>query len=187
MTLALSLSSSEQAIDYRIQKEIEILKVAQVDTFLIYSVPCVGCESIVSLDTCLYEEQPWYLLWKQSTNYYLKKIDFCKNYNSILLDTLNPLSFYLANSSKIAGEEIKPPKYMKSKNVAISSSVDHTWFYELTFLVKGKKVFKKVSHYDLTFFAFDNGRKNMYAYYNQHTKLKKLIELIDQLDAEKLE
>jgi hypothetical protein len=184
LIFALPLSSSEQTIDDRVQKEIETLKLSQVDTFLIYSIPCVGCEPIISLDTCSYEEQPWYLLWKQSGNYYLKKIDFCKSHKPTLVDTLNPLSFYLANSTKIDREEIKPPTYMKSKNVAISSTVDHTWFYEMIFLIKDKKVFKKISHYDLTFSAFDNGRKSIYAYYNQHTKLKKLVELIDQMNTD---
>jgi len=184
LTFGVSLSSNGQTIDIRIQKEIDTLRLAHVDTFLIYSVPCVGCERIVSLDTCSYEEEPWYLLWKKSTNYYLQKFDFCKNYKPILLDTLNPLSFYLMYGSKIDKEEIKPPTYLKSKNIAISSSVDHTWFYEMTFLLKDKKVFKKVSHYDLTFTTFDNGRKNMYALYNQHTRLKKLIELIDQMRTE---
>jgi hypothetical protein len=50
----------------------------------------------------------------------------------------------------------------------------------MTFLVKKRKVFKKVSEYDLTFKKFDNGRKNMYYNYNQQTQLKKLIEQITQ-------
>jgi len=186
LTFCVTPPSNGQTIDTRIQKEIDILRQSHIDTFLIYSVPCVGCETIVSDDTCSNEEQSWYLLWKKSTIYYLQKFDFCKNYKPVLLDTLNALSFYLLYSSKIDQEEIKPPTYLKSTNVEIISLVDHTWFYEMTFLLKDKKVFKKVSHYDLTFTTFDNGRESMYALYNQHTKLKKLIELIDQMDTEQM-
>jgi len=181
LTLGFSVSSTGQTIDTRVQKEIDILRLSEIDTLLICSIPCVGCEPIVTLDTCPYDEPPCYLFWKKSTNYYLQKIDFCKNYKPVLLDTLNALSFYLSHSSKIDQEEIKPPTYLKSKNEEIISSVDHTWFYEITFILKDKKVFKKISHYDLTFTTFDNGRKSMYDFYNQHTKLKKLVELIDQI------
>jgi len=93
LTFCVTPPSNGQTIDTRIRKEIDILRQSHIDTFLIYSVPCVGCETIVSDDTCSNEEQSWYLLWKKSTIYYLQKFDFCKNYKPVLLDTLNALLF----------------------------------------------------------------------------------------------
>ncbi len=51
----------------------------------------------------------------------------------------------------------------------------------MTFLVKGKKIFKRASDYDLTFTKFDNGKRNVYYKYNQQTKLKLLIDKITEL------
>ncbi len=77
------------------------------------------------------------------------------------------------------------PTYVESKKgdilTEISSTIDHTCFYEMNFCYNGKKVFKTVSDFDLTFIKFDNGRKNMYYNYNQQAKLKKLIDLMVNL------
>jgi len=186
-TIALTISANSQ-LDKQIQHEITALRLSKVDTFLIYSSPCPG--SVVSfwVDTCPYEA-PQYLFWKQDASYYLKKFDLCKNYKAVLLDTINPLSFYLAHSKQIDKEEIKIPTYVQSKKgnviTEISSTIDHTCFYEMVFLLRNKKVSKKISDYDLTTIKFDNGKCNIYYSQNQQTKLKKLIDLFKQLEIDK--
>jgi hypothetical protein len=179
--LGLAISSDEQVIDSRIQQEIESLRLSKVDTFLVYSLPCPGSVTNFRIDTCAYEETQ-YLFWKQNANCYIKKFDFCNIYTPILLDSINPLSFYLMKRNQIDKEKIKPPTYFQSKDIAISSTVDHTCFYEMIFLLNDKIIFKRVSFYDLTFEKFDNGKRNIYYTHNQRTKLKKLVDLLDKID-----
>jgi hypothetical protein len=94
------------------------------------------------------------------------------------------LTFYIVQKKKIDQEIIYPPTYVQSQHgdtgTLIEQSIDHTCYYEMTFITNTKKVIKKVSEYDLTFKKFDNGRRNMYYHYNQQTQLKKFIELITQ-------
>jgi len=175
------MSSKEQVIDNRIQKEIESLRAAKVDTFLIYTRPCPGSIPTRLPDTCVYEDLQ-YLFWKQNTNCYVKKFDFCNNYKPSLLDPINALSFYLLYRNQIDKEEIKQPTYLQSKTTAISSTIDHTCFYEMTFLLNDTTILKSISYYDLTLVKFDNGKRNIYYNYNQQTKLKKLVDLLDKFD-----
>lgn len=67
----------------------------------------------------------------------------------------NPLTFYIAQKKKIDHEIIYPPTYVQSKHgdtgTSIEQSIDHTCYYEMTFITKTKKVTKNVSDYDLTF------------------------------------
>ena len=182
---SLTISGNGQVIDNRIEKQIDSLKISSVDTFFIYSLHCNGC--LISLDTCAYEETQ-YLLWAHNKNYFIKKFDYCRDYKTVLLDTINPLSFYLRNKTQIDKEKIKSPTYVESRNgnveTTITSTVDHTWFYKMAFQLKNSNIVKSVSDYDLTFETFDNGRKNMYYNYNQKTKLKVLIEQITKLIAQ---
>ena len=106
------------------------------------------------------------------------------SYKTKLVDTINPLTFYIAQKKKIDHEIIYPPTYIQSQHgdtgTLISQSIDHTCYYEMTFIIRGKKIIKNVSDYNLTFKTFDNGRKNMYYNYNKHTQLKKLIDFLTQ-------
>ena len=101
-----------------------------------------------------------------------------------MLDTANPLTFYIAQKKRIDHEIIYPPTYVQSQHggtgTFIEQSIDHTCYYEMTFIANTKKIIKTVSEYDLTFKKFDNGRINMYYHYNQQTQLKKFIDLITQ-------
>ncbi|KAA9035542.1 hypothetical protein FW778_21535 [Ginsengibacter hankyongi] len=152
-----------------------------VDTFLNYSLTCIGG---MRLDTCNYYDAE-YLFWIEGEKTFLKKFDGCGFYKSLPLDSIDPLTFYLTHKNQIDKEQIKPPTYIQSKkgNVVteISSTIDHTCYYEMTFIINGDKVFKRVSDYDLNFIRFDNGKKNIYYNYNRQTKLKSLIDKIDEL------
>jgi len=158
-----------------------LTRIEAVDTFLNYSLTCIGG---MRIDTCNYYD-PLYLFWTQDGKTFLKKFDDCQFYKSVLLDSTNPLKFYMTYKSQINREQIKPPTYIQSKkgNVVteISSSIDHTCYYEMTFIINSEKTFKRVSDYDLNFIKFDNGKKNMYYNYNRQTKLKSLIDKIDEL------
>jgi hypothetical protein len=160
---------------------LDSLNHTEADTFLIYSLECLGG---MRLDTGNYYD-PQYLFWKQKGNIFLKKFDDCKLYKAVLLDSLNPLTFYLVHKNQIDREEIKNPTYLQSRrgNVVteITSTIDHTCFYEMTFLFNGEKKFKRASDYDLTFIKFDNRKRNIYYKYNQQTKLKLLIDKITTL------
>ena len=178
--ILLTISSNAQVIQERIQNQIKVLKQSKVDTFLIYSLTCNG--RLPALDSCSYEESQ-YLFWVRNSNSYVQKFDYCKNYSSLALDTLNTFLFFLANRIQIEKEKIKMPTYIKSKkgNVVdkVVSLVDHDCFNEISFHIKNELIHKTVSEYDLNFEKFDNGRKNIYYNYNQSTKLKRLIDLIN--------
>jgi hypothetical protein len=185
-----SFGQSSNDIETRVTRFQDSLKQHKIDTFFRYSLVCLG--GMYPADTCNFFDN-CYLLWKQNGNTFLQKFDGCKLYKSLVLDTLNPLTFYIAQHKKINAEKIYHPTYIQSKHgdtvTTIEQTIDHTCFYEMSFLVENRKVFKKVSEYDLTFKKFDNGRKNMYYNYNQQTQLKKLIEqityLIKELDTNK--
>ena len=185
--VGLTIFGNTQAIADRIQKQMDSSKILNVDTFFIYTLYCNG--AMMSLDTCTHEESQ-YLLWTHQKMYYIKKFDYCRTYKPILLDTINPLSFYLKNKNRIDKEKIKMPTYVQSRKgnveTIITSTIDHTCFYKMAFQLGSSSIIKSVSDFDLTFATFDNGRKNMYYSYNQKTKLKVLIgqltKLVDELN-----
>jgi hypothetical protein len=152
-----------------------------VDTLLNYTLECAGYYSI---DTCNFFDAH-YIFWKQHDKTYLQRFDDCNIYKAILLDIINPLTFYIAQKKKIDYEIIYGPTYVESKHgdtvITIEQSIDHTCWHEMTFLTKKKRVIKNVSEYYLAFRKFENGRKNMYYNYNQRTQLKELIEQIKKL------
>src|SRR6478752_4517589 len=78
-----------------------------IDTFLVYSFPCSGG---ISFDSCQYDE-PHYLIWLQNGNFFLKRFDYCIIYQTLSLDTSNPLTFYLNNKLIIDNEQIRQPTY----------------------------------------------------------------------------
>jgi hypothetical protein len=176
-----SFGQSATDISKRAQNFQDSLAKNKVDTLLDYTFKCVGYYHI---DTCNFFDAH-YIFWKQNDKTYLQKIDDCNTYKTILLDTTNPLTFYIAQKKKVDQEIIYPPTYVQSQHgdtgTLIQQSIDHTCYYEMTFLINTKKKFKRVSDYDLRYKSFDNGRKNMYYTYNQKTQLKELIEKIDQL------
>ena len=178
-----SFAQSPNGIETKVKRFQDSLKQKNIDTFFNYSLACSG--GIYSpADTCNFIGD-CYLLWKQNGNTFLQKFDGCKVYKPLLLDTINPLTFYIPHRKNIDGEIIYHPTYIQSKHgdtvITIEQTIDHTCFYEMTFLINKRKVFKNVSEYDLAFKNFDNGRKNMYYNYNQQTQLKRLIEQITQL------
>jgi len=171
-----------QVVDLKIKGQINALKKLKVDTFLIYSIPCAG--SIPPDGSCNLKETQ-YLFWlKQNVCFYME-FDYCKNYKPILVDSLNPICFYLLNKKHIDKEIIKPPTYIESKKGNITNEVsvfvDHTCFYEMTFLLGAKKTFKTANDFNLTKAKLDNGKKNIYYKYNQLTKTKALIDLTNEL------
>jgi hypothetical protein len=193
LTIFLSTASFGQNlndIETRAKRFQDSIKQNNIDTFFSYSLTCSG--GIYPADTCNYFDN-CYLFWKQNGKTFLQKFDGCKFYKPLTLDTINPLIFYISHRKKIDGEIIYRPTYIQSKRgntvTTIEQTIDHTCFYELTFIIKKRKVFKIVSDYDLTFKKFDNGRKNIYYNYNQQTQLKKLIgqitQLVKQLDTDK--
>ncbi|MDB5279252.1 MAG: hypothetical protein JWR61_4207 [Ferruginibacter sp.] len=176
-----SFGQNLNEIETRVTRFQDSLKENNIDTFFKYSLVCSGSVNIT--DTCNVFND-CYLLWKQKGNTFLQKFDGCKLYKPLLLDTINPLTFYITHRKKIDGEIIYSPTYIQSKHgetvTTISQTIDHTCFYEMTFFIKKRKVCKRASDFDLSFKEFDNGRKNMYFNYNSQTQLKKLIEQITQ-------
>ena len=182
LVIGLTFQSKGQVIESRIQEETEILRKKGVDTFFTYSYQCSG--RMPQFDTCAFEE-PEYLLWVQNKKYYIRKFDYCRSYSAILLDSINPFSYFLAFKSQIGNEEIKAPSYVSSKNrktkTIVTSAISQDCFFEMSFQIRKNNMIKKVSDYSLTFKYFDDGKKNMYYNYNQSTKLKILISQITSL------
>jgi hypothetical protein len=183
--VGLTIFGKTQVIADKIQKQIDSSKILGVDTFLVYNLYCNGV--MMSVDTCTYEESQ-YLLWTHQNKYYIKKFDYCRTYKPILLDTINPLLFYISNKTRINKEKIKMPTYVQSRKgnaeTIITSTMNHTCFYKMAFQIGSSNMIKSVSDYDLTFATFDNGKKNMYYTYNQKTKLKELIGQLTKLVGE---
>jgi len=182
LVISLTTSASGQGIDDKLQTEISRLKSFNIDTFLIYSFYCTG--GAVRLDTCTYDE-PQYLFWLKEKRYFVKKFDNCQTYKALMLDSINPLSFYLLSKIQIDKEEIKMPYYLQSKSskneIVMTSSISHDCFYKMDFQLKTESIHKNVSDFNLTFKKFDDGKKNKYYIYNKSTKLKKLIDQLTQL------
>lgn len=174
-----------QVIDDKIQIEINRLIQAHVDTFLVYSLSCNG--GLIPLDTCAYE-QTRYLFWAKNVKTYLKRFDYCKDYKTIQIDTLNPLNFYFNNRLLIAKEVIKKPSYYEVKKtkkgidtILNTITVDHSCYHRFDFVVNKDTITKVVDIFDLNYIKFDNGKKNIYYRYNQRTKQKKLIDIVSNL------
>ncbi len=174
-----------QVVDEKVQNQINSLRQAHVDTFLIYSLSCNG--GLIPLDTCAYE-QTQYLFWTKNLKTYLKRFDYCKDYKPIHLDTLNPLNFYFANQLLIAKEVIKQPTYYEVKKtkkgvdtILNTITVDHSCYHKFDFVLDKDTIFKVIDNFDLDYVKFDNGRKNIYYSYNQRTKQKELIDIVSNL------
>lgn len=191
----LTSSLQGQVVEVKVRNKILTLMKENVDTFLIYSYSCNG--GLIPLDSCKYEE-PQFLFWQQSGQYYFQKFDYCSTYKILKLDTLNPLTFYLKHKSLIDKEAIKPPAYFDIKkgkhgtNTIVNSiTVSHSCFHEFIMNLKGSINHKSVNTYYLNYTRFDNGKLNIYRNYNQRTKLSALStmtsDLIRSLETAKLE
>ena len=84
-------------IEEHLKQMLDSLRHAESETFLIYSLKCVGG---MRIDTCNYFDTE-YLFWKQNKNTFLQKFNDCKFYKPVLLDSLNPLTFYLSHKDQI--------------------------------------------------------------------------------------
>lgn len=170
-----TFSIERQLTDFKLS-----LQQQDVDTFLVYFRPCPGG---ARPDTCNHFDVH-YLFWRQDGATYFRRFDGCGTYQTIVLDTLNPLEYYLKYKKQIDVETIKIPTYIQSRRgntqTAVSLTVDHCCFDELTFYLKGKRTFKSSSDFDLNFEKFDNGKVNMYYKYNQNTKLKGLVDQLKE-------
>lgn len=128
---------------------------SNVDTILNYTLDCIG--STYRVDTCDFYHT-YYLFWIQNESTFLQKFDGCNFYKAIPLDTINLLTFYVAQQKEIDQEMIYPPTYSKSKYgdtvITVEQTIVHTCFYQMNSLIKKKKTFKSVSEYDLSFQKF---------------------------------
>lgn len=184
-SLLLTVSVNAQVIDEKVQKEVNSLRQAHVDTFLIYSLSCNG--GLIPLDTCAYE-QTQYLLWTKDLKTYVKRFEYCKEYKRIQLDTLNPMNFYFTNQLLIAKEKIKQPTYYEVKKtkkgvdtILNTITVDHSCYHKFDFVLNKDTTTKVINNFDLDYIKFDNGKKNIYYSYNQRTKQKKLIDMVSNI------
>ena len=179
-----------QTADNKIQS---FISEQNIDSFLIYSFPCVG--NIGLSDSCK-EGDTYYLLWTKNKRYFLKQFKTCGTSKILSIDTANPVSFYIANKNIIDKEEIKPPAYYEYRKTAkgfdtimLSSFIDHSCFHTFSFKVGSRKVEKSVDVYNLDFVKFDNGARNIFYKRNQQTLFKtlidKTIELISKFDNDK--
>ena len=175
------LSLQGQVVENNVLRELNNLTSAKIDTLLIYNLYCNG--GLIPFDSCK-NENDQFLFWKQDTNYFCKKFSYCKAYKPILLENNNPLAFYLSNKFIIDKESIKEPEFIRTKKKGVQIieyiTIDHTCFYEMTFVLNKKKTTKSVNDFFLTFNKFDNGKLNTNFKSNQNTKLRLLIEQIKQ-------
>ncbi len=163
-----------------------------IDTFIVYSFPCSGYISF--LDSCR-NDVSHYLFWRQNESYLLKRFDYCKTYQTLTLDTVNPLAFYLTNEHIINEEQIRQPTYYEVKKnkktvdtLMYILTESHPCYHTFKFSFTNKPKYKSAAIYYLEFEMLDNEKKNIYYNYNQKTKFKSLIDLtiklIKQLETE---
>ena len=185
MLLVISgLSSIGQTVQQKVER---FAKEIGVDSFYVYSYPCIGYS--YPIDSCK-RKDIHYLLWAKKNKYFIKRFENCSFSSSIQIDTPNPMKFYILNNHLIDKEVLKPPTYYsyeKRKNkidtLTVSSSVDHSCHHKFVFHLGGKSVEKWYDTYDLNFKKFDNGQKNIYFDFNEKTKSNTLInEMTELLD-----
>ena len=174
-----------QFVYEKVQRQKERLKRTYVDTFLVYTFTCNG--RLPQVDSCNCEESQ-YLFWIQNGTTFFRRFDYCKDYNVITLDTINPLTFYFLNRQIIEKEKINKPTYFEVKrtikgidSLKKSISVNHACFHQFNFDINNLTMEKEINIFDLDFIKFDNGKKNIYYKYNQNTMQKKLIDLTTNL------
>jgi hypothetical protein len=172
--------NGQGVINVRIKNEIERLK---IDTALIYSFTCSGCSTS---DSCS-KERPQYLFWKQNDRFYIRRFDYCKDYVAIVSNAKNPLGFYLRHREVINNEEIKPPTFKKvvrkessADTVLLTSSVDHSYYHELTLHLEDKIVRKSIDVYNLQSKKYNDGLLNINYDSNRKTQSYNLVNRISE-------
>lgn len=152
--LVATLPGMTQIVGYRVDKYVAE---SSIDTFIVYSFPCSGG---ISFDSCQYDE-PHYLIWRQNGKFLLKRFDYCKTYRTVLLDTANPLTFYLSNKRTIDRQQIYQPTHYEVKTtkktidtLMVTSSVDHSCYHKFQLPLTKKPKYKYADTYDLKFKVF---------------------------------
>ena len=180
--LWLSNFSIGQNVEQRIQK---FVTDQSIDSFITYSYPCIGYS--YRIDTCR-PSDTHYLFWLKDTTYYVRQFTTCKTSKTILINSINPLRFYITNRQTIDTEEIRLPTYYdyrKKKNridtVEVITTIDHSCHHTFSFNLKSKFIVKSVDIFNLDFMNFDTGQKNIYYDYNRKSKLKILIDDITKI------
>ena len=160
------------------------LKLTGIDSLMVYSQECAGSAPVFVIDNCFIRD-PYYLMWRSNGKFYIKRFDQCHRYRLIEIDSLKPYQFYFKNKTTIDTEEIRPPtfaqyfkkgnKFIRQENIIVA---EHDCVYKFFLSVNGQTSEKKVSWFNLTNKNFD-GRKNINYDRNQRTRLKELIDAID--------
>ena len=181
----LSLTLKAQITRYTVWDFRDSLRSTGIDSLIIYSKECTG-EPIFVQDSCHWQE-PYYLMWKANNKFYLKKFEPCYRHKILELDSLQPYQFYFNNKKTIVAEEIKQFMYSEivkagnnttKRNVTVQST--HDCFYKLSFSVGADIIEKKVTNFDLE--SEDSyAKKNIYYKKNQQTKLKRMVDLCEEL------
>jgi hypothetical protein len=181
------LFGQAQVLEKRIQK---FAAEKNIDSFLVYNYACNYC----IIDDCSWEE-PHYLFWKQSGAWYVKRFDYCQTFQTLQLDSLNALTFYLQHHNEMNKEQIKQPnnkkisKRMDRKDAPRSASAARfTCLHYFNFHAKGQLNKILADAHDLNSVEYLNVQENDHYTYNQKTQLKRLIEItelmIKQFNAE---
>ena len=176
--------SQSQVIDNKIQI---FIKEEKIDSFIIYSFPCVGG---ISLEDSCAQKGSYFLFWVHDTRHYFKQFKACIVSKEIMIDSDDPITYYITNKKQINREKIKPPTYYEYKKtrkgidtIMLSSFVDHSCYHTFAFKV-GPTIFEKsADEYNFDFVKFDNGRRNIFYNHNQLTLFKKLIDKTTRLIA----
>jgi hypothetical protein len=179
--LAFLISLSADASGQNVQAKIAAyVKEEGLDSFLVYS---LTGGYILYTDSCL-GEQPSYVFWRQKTQWFGKRFDYCRTRNSLELDSINPLQFYLRHKMLIDKEEIRSPEYRtvvvrngKKQIETTYSLIDHQQFHRFQFFSNGSYQIMEAGDYYLRHLKSENGEVNIYHKENYNTKLRLLIDM----------
>lgn len=180
--LVLLSSFSSYSYSQIIESKVErFVNEQNIDSFLIYSRLLDG--SFPSPDSCQWEE-PNYLFWRVKDQWYMKRFDYCNTFETVLLDSLNPLKFFLQHKQQIDKEKVKEPTHYQTVKrngrkevITTSITASHQLYHEFKYYAGVYKKTISVSEYNLQFEKFDNGKRNINYFKNQKTKLKSLIDI----------
>ena len=182
ITLGISFLSKGQQVENSVK---EFIKEQRLDTFLTYTYPCIGYE--YPIDSCE-PSDTHFLIWMKSKKFFIKKFKKCFTSEVVILESDNPLTFYLLNKHQIDEEQIKEPayyKYQKRKKgvdtLIVTTSINHSCHHTFSFKVNGSEVNKSADTYNLDFERFESGEKNINYDVNLKTKFKELIGRITAL------
>jgi len=176
-----------QDVDSKIERRIKELRKNKVDTFVIYSVNCIGSRPRkTNRDSC-YLVQTKRLFWVKNGIFFIQKFTNCDTFKEEKLETSNFLKAVLSNFDSIKNAEILPVEHYERDSLGLidrtklvtSSIIDHSCITQFVFTINKTTFSKQINQYDLDEKMIDENRANDNYELNQKSILKRIKDLVE--------